>query len=76
MAQYTLVEIENAIKAHLTGGESYSRLSFALKRTPLDQLRALRKELLQETNRAAGNDVFVPDFSGGGASTESSEWGD
>jgi len=76
-AELTLGEINQAIRKILLTGQSYSRAGLTLTRANLPELRALRKEIIRETNRKSDGISSVSDFSrAAGGSTESDEWGD
>lgn len=57
MAELTVKEIEEAIQAITSGGQSYKIGSRSLTRANLSELRALRKELLAEEDAAADADT-------------------
>jgi len=82
MATQTLAQVEaqlenvnKAINDCLLTGQNYSRTGFALGRVSFKELAAFRSQLEKQVTRMNGTAVSVPDFSSGGGSTESDEWG-
>lgn len=54
-----LLEVDQAIKTILTGGQSYKIGSRSLTRADLNALRSLRKELQAEAEASCGNPNLV-----------------
>ena len=77
-AELTLGEVNQAIRAILLTGQSYTRAGFSLNRANLPELRALRKELkFENARKSSTGSTAISDFSGAdGTSTESDDWGD